>query len=173
MVECNEGVLFIEADADVSLSQLYPHSLIQTQQVKAIHQLFPCHQGCHNSAFEVLTAFIWRCRTIALQLELDKEVRLMCINNVRGKSNPPLLGLGYHGNSSTFPTVVTTVGKFCRNSFRDALDLVKKSKAMTMEEYIQSVADLMVIRGRPCFTTSRSWIVSDVTRVGFKDVDFG
>ncbi|XP_054823741.1 benzyl alcohol O-benzoyltransferase-like [Prosopis cineraria] len=170
----NEYVEVLDNDETISDETMVHHSFFfGPSKLKAIHQLFPHHQGRHHSTFEVLTAFMWRCRTIALELEPDKEVRFMCINNVRGKSNPPLLPPGYYGNAFAFPAVVTTAGKLCRNSFGYALELVKKSKAVTTTEYIQSVADLMVIRGRPCFATSRSWIVSDLTRAGFKDIDFG
>ncbi|KAK4263283.1 hypothetical protein QN277_028719 [Acacia crassicarpa] len=143
-------------------------------ELMAIHKMFPHHHhGPQNSTFEVLTAFIWRCRTIALQLEPDREVRLMCSNNVRGKSNSPLVPPGYYGNAFVFPAVVTTAGKLSRNSLGYALELVKKSKAMATVEYIRSVADLMVIRGRPNLVSTRSWVVSDVRRAGFRDIDFG
>ncbi|XP_028801838.1 benzyl alcohol O-benzoyltransferase-like [Neltuma alba] len=153
---------------------VYDSFFFGPNQLKAIHQLFPHHHHRQNSAFEVLTAFIWRCRTIALQLELDREVRLMCNNNVRSKkSNPSLLPQAYYGNAFVFPAVVTTTGKLCGNPYGYALELVKKSKATATIEYIQSVADLMVMRGRPNHISSRAWQVSDLTRVGFKDIDFG
>ncbi|XP_028769523.1 benzyl alcohol O-benzoyltransferase-like [Neltuma alba] len=153
---------------------VYDSFFFGPNQLKAIHQLFPHHQHHQNSTFEVLTAFIWRCRTIALQLEPHKEVRFMANKNVRGiQSNPPLLPLGYYGNGFVFPAVVTTAEKLCRNSFGYALELVKKSKAMATVEYIQSAADLMVIKGRPSLIPLRAWLVSDVTRAGFEDVDFG
>ncbi|KAL7000538.1 Benzyl alcohol O-benzoyltransferase [Sarracenia purpurea var. burkii] len=48
-----------------------------------------------------------------------------------------------------------------------------KAKADVTEEYIRSLADLMVIKGRSHFTAVRTYVVSDVTRAGFEDVDFG
>ncbi|XP_028801948.1 benzyl alcohol O-benzoyltransferase-like [Neltuma alba] len=153
---------------------VYDSFFFGPNQLKPIHRLFPHHQHHQNSTFEVLTAFIWRCRTIAFRLEPHKEVRFMATRNVRGiQSNPPLLPSGYYGNGFVFPAVVTTAGKLCRNSFGYALELVKKSKAMATVEYIQSAADLMVIKGRPSLTPLRAWAVSDVTRAGFEDVDFG
>ena len=38
---------------------------------------------------------------------------------------------------------------------------------------MKSVADMMVTKGRPHFAVVRSYLVSDLTRVGFYDVDFG
>lgn len=41
------------------------------------------------------------------------------------------------------------------------------------EEYTKSVADLMVIKGRPLHTVPGNYIVSDTTHVWFDEVDFG
>uniref|UniRef100_A0A2K1Y2I8 Uncharacterized protein n=1 Tax=Populus trichocarpa TaxID=3694 RepID=A0A2K1Y2I8_POPTR len=51
----------------------------------------------HCSTFEVLTAFSWSCRTIALQPNPNDEMRTVCIVNARNIFNPPL-ARGYHGN---------------------------------------------------------------------------
>jgi len=53
------------------------------------------------------------------------------------------------------------------------LELVKKTKAIVTQEYMHSVADLMVIKGRPHFTVVRSYLVSDVTHAGLGEVEFG
>ncbi|GAB4854010.1 hypothetical protein Ancab_022592 [Ancistrocladus abbreviatus] len=56
---------------------------------------------------------------------------------------------------------------------RCALELVRKAKAEVIEEYMRLAANLMVTRGRPHFTTVRSYAVFDITRTGFEEVDFG
>lgn len=48
-----------------------------------------------------------------------------------------------------------------------------KAKYSVTNEYVKSVADLMVTRGRPHFVVPGSWFVSDTTCFGVKDVDFG
>ncbi|KAI3677122.1 hypothetical protein L1987_86742 [Smallanthus sonchifolius] len=54
-----------------------------------------------------------------------------------------------------------------------ALELVMKAKSEVTEEYMRSIADLMVIKGPPNFTNVRSYLVSDVRHVGLHDFDFG
>ncbi|PNY03205.1 benzyl alcohol O-benzoyltransferase-like protein, partial [Trifolium pratense] len=82
-------------------------------EVASIRALLPPHQQ-KQSNFEILTACLWRCRTIALQPDSDEEVRIICIVNARGKFNPPLPN-GYYGNTFAFPVAVTTAGKLIEN----------------------------------------------------------
>ncbi|XP_061350570.1 13-hydroxylupanine O-tigloyltransferase-like [Gastrolobium bilobum] len=146
------------------------------KEIASIRELLPHQQVSQPTSFDVLTSFLWRCRTIALQWQNpDQEVRLLCIVNARYgrcKFNPPLPE-GFYGNAFVFPAAVTTVGKLCGRPLGYALELVKKAKDEATEEYVHSVADLMVTKGRPCFTTLGSFMVSDLTKAAFRDVNFG
>ena len=124
------------------------------------------------TTFDLLTACLWRCRTIAIQPKPEEEVRMMTIMNARAKLNPPL-PIGYYGNGFVYPAAITTARKLVENPFEYALELIMKVKSEVTEEYVRSVIDLMVSRGRPLFTVVRSCIVSDVRHLGFEEVDFG
>ncbi|KAM1061516.1 hypothetical protein ACFX2A_026537 [Malus domestica] len=91
-----------------------------------------------------------------------------------GKHHNVRLPLGYCGNAFAFPTAVSKAEPLCKNPLGYALELVKKAKATMNEEYLRSVADLLVLRGRPQYSSTGSYfLVSDNTRAGFGDVNFG
>ncbi|KAF7110371.1 hypothetical protein CFC21_110487 [Triticum aestivum] len=124
-----------------------------------------------SSRFELVAAF-WLARTAALGYGADEEVWLSFIVNARGRRDVPLLE-GFYGNAFAYSVAATTAGELCAGGLGYALELVKKAKSAVTYDYLLSVADLMVLRGRPLFTLSRAYIVSDVSHTGFKSVDFG
>ncbi|KDP39567.1 hypothetical protein JCGZ_02587 [Jatropha curcas] len=125
-----------------------------------------------SSSFDILTACLWRCRTIALQPKPDEEMRIICIVNARNKFNPPI-PKGYYGNCIAYSVAIARAGDLCGNPIGYALELVRKAKTNVTEEYMRSVADLMVVKGRPKFTMVRSFLVSGAAKMRFDEVDFG
>ncbi|KAF5198839.1 Benzyl alcohol o-benzoyltransferase [Thalictrum thalictroides] len=153
MVQAQSSFFFGPEDIAVLRSQVPPH-------------LRKC------SRFEIISACLWRCRTMALSLNPNDEVRLACIVNSRTILNPPL-PVGFYGNAFGFPVARSTAGKLCQNPLGYALELVKKAKADGTEEFMRSTADLLVEKGRLQYVVERTYIISDVTRLGFTDIDFG
>nr|KYP74429.1 Taxadien-5-alpha-ol O-acetyltransferase [Cajanus cajan] len=141
-------------------------------EIAAIRSLLPSDLEQHATTFEVLTSYVWRCRTRALQIDPEEDVRMMCIVDARGKFNPPFPA-GYYGSCFAFPAAVSGAGELCEKPLEYAVGLVQKAREKVSEEYMQSVADLMVSEGRPLFTVVRSCLVLDTTEAGFRDVDFG
>ncbi|TKY45075.1 Benzyl alcohol O-benzoyltransferase [Spatholobus suberectus] len=114
------------------------------KEIASLRALLPHHLATKSTSFEVITACLWRCRTASLKWPNPNQ-----------------------------EAAVTTVGKLLGCPLGYALELVKKAKDEANEEYVQSVADLMAIKGRPCFTRLGSFMVSDLTKSGFTDVNFG
>lgn len=142
-------------------------------EVSAIQRMVPIHRQGRYSSFELLTAFLWRCLTIALRLNPEEEVHVVVNVNTRSKFKP-LLPRGYYGNAIAFAsTARTTAGKLCSNPLGYAIGLVKRAKGNVTEEYMRSLADRIVIKGRPGILVARSYVVSDLRHVGFRGVDFG
>ncbi|KAJ9559107.1 hypothetical protein OSB04_013721 [Centaurea solstitialis] len=140
-------------------------------KVSALRRLVPENlKSC--STFEVIAACLWRCRTIALQIDPKEEMRFFFPFSIRTKLNPPL-PIGYYGNSFILPCVISTAGDLSKKPLSHALELVIKAKSLVSEEYVRSTIDLLVIRGRPLVTIHHSFIVSNLTRMGFSDIDFG
>ncbi|KAL2454759.1 HXXXD-type acyl-transferase family protein [Abeliophyllum distichum] len=100
-------------------------------------------------------------------------VRVSIIINARGKQGMPDIPTGYYGNAFTYPAAVSKAGILCTSPLSYAVHLVQNAKAQMNDEYIKSVADLMVIKKRPKYIVNWNFIVSDITRIGFDKVDFG
>ncbi|KAL5538959.1 hypothetical protein UlMin_042998 [Ulmus minor] len=142
---------------------LDPNNLVQKpfifgpNELNAIRKHLPPQQTC--SQFELLTACLWKCRTLSLQPN-PEDVLVSSPINVRGKHFNLGLPLGYHGNAFAYPAAVTKAELLCKNPLGYAVELVHKAKAemMNNEDYIRSVADLMVIKGRPLYVVNWHFI---------------
>ncbi|KAJ0872589.1 putative benzyl alcohol O-benzoyltransferase [Helianthus annuus] len=117
----------------------------------------------------VLTACIWRCRTIALQPDPEEVMPIIWPVNARKMLNPPL-PIGYYGNVLAFVAAISTTRDLCNKPFAYALELVMKVKS---DVNIKSVSDLMSFKRPLEFTAIRAFGISDLTRVGLDEVDFG
>ncbi|KAJ0084057.1 hypothetical protein Patl1_29412 [Pistacia atlantica] len=143
------------------------------KEIASLRHQLPFHlQNC--STFELITAWLWRCRTIALKPDPDEIVRLSFTASARGKRYNQLIPPGYYGNAFVYPALCSKADDLCRKPLEYAVELVKKAKAEINEEYVRSVADLMVIRGRPKYTSEGYFIVSlIILGLGLMRIDLG
>ncbi|CAI9102052.1 OLC1v1000245C1 [Oldenlandia corymbosa var. corymbosa] len=160
-------VPFKPTDVMVHRTLFFAHS-----DISAVRATLPPILRHNCSKFDVLSASLWRCWTVALNHNPDEEVSFMFSVNCRSRFDPPLPE-GYYGNAIAMPMAVTTVGELINNPLSYAVELVMKAKKEVTEEYMKSLADLMVLRGRPRFATSLNYMLSDLTRIGLDEVDFG
>nr|GLL23024.1 benzyl alcohol O-benzoyltransferase-like isoform X2 [Ipomoea trifida] len=159
--------------ANIPLDKLVHRSFFfGATEISALRRSLPPHL-LKCSRFEVVTACLWRCRTIAMEFDPNEEVRIFGTVNARPRLKNPPVPNGYYGNAFVYPGAKTTAGKVSKNPLAHALELVTNIKSSFTEEYIKSVADLMILKGRPRFTVQGTFIVSDVSRFGLSEVDIG
>lgn len=156
-----------------SKSMIHKTFFFSHKQLLSIgHNLPPSLQNT-CTAFEILTAFLWKCRTISLCLDPFDTVGVSYMVSARGKKGIQVPN-GYYGNAFAFPMVLSEAGLVCDRPLGYALEFVKKIKTQMTLDYMKSVADLMVIKGRPGYNTDvGSFIVADTTRIPFGKIDFG
>ncbi|XP_060196290.1 alcohol acyl transferase 1 allele RGa-like [Lycium barbarum] len=142
------------------------------EEIEAIrNQVSPVHRS--SGRFELLTSFLWRHRTISLNLNPEEIVRLTYFVTARGRFEHLKIPHGYYGNAFAFPAAVSKAGLLSTYPLTYALELIKKAKNQVNEEYFRSMVDFMVIKGRPGITQSWNFAISNTAYVGFDKVDFG
>lgn len=117
-----------EDDAEDNIRQFdamaHRSFFISPKELSNLGAMIPSHLSpC--TTFEVLSACAWRCYTIA------------------SRSNPKAKAC------LQFPVALTTVGELCQNPLGYALELIRDTKAVVTEDYMRSLADVMVIKRQP------------------------
>ncbi|PPS07963.1 hypothetical protein GOBAR_AA12675 [Gossypium barbadense] len=114
------------------------------------------------TTFELITACLWSCRTLAINLDPDEEVRMLCL-------------LMHALNSIPHSPAITTVKSLHGKPLGYAMELIKQAKASVTEEYVKSVAALMVAWGKQIHIPNviGTYMISDLTKAGLEDIDFG
>ncbi|RCV12280.1 LOW QUALITY PROTEIN: hypothetical protein SETIT_2G256400v2 [Setaria italica] len=143
-------------------------------EIAAIRSQAPPALRSATSRFDLVGAFMWRCRTAALRFDPDDLVRLsLFVERARNRSRRPVPP-GYYGNAFAFAAAAAAAGELCRRPFGYALQLLLEAKARASQEgYVQSVASFNAARRRPPFPKARTYLISDVTQAGLLAVDFG
>ncbi|SPT20432.1 unnamed protein product [Triticum aestivum] len=143
------------------------------KEVAALRRHVDTAQPC--TTFELLTAFLWRCRTAALGYCSCQRVRLVLRVDVRGnrrcKLDPPI-PRGYYGNAVLRPMAEAGVEDLCGRPLGHAVGLVRKAKLCATEEHFRSMVDMMASARTDdewLVASRRVFHVSDLTRLGQED----
>lgn len=158
--------------------------LFGQKEIRSIKDQLPLHMqsSASLSKFKLITAFLWRCRTKALNLDkTDEDVTLTFFLNFRGIKSKNFQELklrnGYYGNAVVSIAAVTSGKKLCNSPLCYAVELMTEAKEKVMmngDYYVKSYLDFMAFHGKPGFVKNKgAWVVADSSRVGFHEVDFG
>ncbi|KAK6802903.1 hypothetical protein RDI58_000687 [Solanum bulbocastanum] len=78
--------------------------------------------------FELIVVFIWKYRTIALDINSEENVCLSDAVSVRRGLRKMELPLGYYGNAFATPAAISKAGLLCSKSLTYAVELIKQAK---------------------------------------------
>eukprot|EP00253_Pinus_taeda_P018323 PITA_18323 len=163
-IDCKDGQM-VNMNDMAEISFFFGQKEIELLKRQAVEQ-----GKC--STFDVLWALLWRLRTRSLQLPAEQEVRFIFPMDARPKFEPPLPE-GFYGNAVCLACTKTTAGDLTKKPLSFAVKLIQEAKKSVNNEYVRSVIDLMELKGHPLFTVVGSYAISDCTKIGFQDVDFG
>uniref|UniRef100_A0ACD5VPG9 Uncharacterized protein n=1 Tax=Avena sativa TaxID=4498 RepID=A0ACD5VPG9_AVESA len=137
------------------------------------------HGGSWCSAFEVLVAKAWQSRTRAAGFAPDSDVHLCFAMNARPllHASLPRAGAGFYGNCYYIMRVSAPAGKVAGSSIPDVVKIIKDGKRRMPAEFTRWATGEAGANGGvdPYQITSdyRTLLVSDWTRLGFAEVDYG
>ncbi|VAH73798.1 unnamed protein product [Triticum turgidum subsp. durum] len=137
------------------------------------------HTGSWCSAFEVLVAKAWQSRTRAAGFEPDSTVHLCFAMNARPllHASLPRAGAGFYGNCYYIMRVSAPAGKVSGSTIPEVVKIIKDGKRRMPSEFGRWATGEAGADGGadPYQITSdyRTLLVSDWTRLGFAEVDYG
>nr|CAB3483920.1 unnamed protein product [Digitaria exilis] len=133
--------------------------------------------GVRCSAFDVVVAKAWQSRTRAVGFDADTIVHLCFAMNTRAllRDMLPRGGAGFYGNSYYIMRVSATAGMVARSSVTEVVRIIQEGKRRMPAEFARWAAGEMPVDVDPYRITAdyRTLLVSDWTRLGFAEVDYG
>lgn len=122
------------------------------------------------STFDILTAKLWQCRTRALNLQPESEVKLCFFASVRHLLK---LNKGYYGNS-IFPVKMTAHSeKILNSTIPEVVNLIHEAKERMALEFFKFAKEEIDTDPFQMTFNYESVYVSDWSKLGFVDVDYG
>lgn len=123
------------------------------------------------SSFEVLSAFVWRARTKALNLPPHQQTKLLFAVDGRNKFEPPL-PKGYFGNAIVLTFCVSKAGDLLEKPLSHGVRLVQEAIRRVNDGYMRSAIDYFeVTRARPSLDSTL--LITSWCNLSFETTDFG
>lgn len=153
--------------------------LFGPSDIATLHSHMRGYPANSVTSFELLTAVMWRCRTIALGYKSNQPVRLMITMNARGKWNRhTLIPRGYYGNAHFSPILEATVDELCNQPLANTVELVRKTKLSVTKDCMKSMVDAIALTrqwpppmmDRIYEVSDTKWIATSVTRFGWAEL---
>ncbi|KAL6996909.1 histone H3.1 [Sarracenia purpurea var. burkii] len=123
------------------------------------------------TTFEALSAFVWRARTRALNLNPGQLTKLLFAVDGRTRFDPPI-PKGYFGNGIVLTNSLSPAGELVENPLSSAVKKVQEAVKMVTDSYMRSAIDYFeVTRARPSLTATL--LITTWSRLSFHTTDFG
>lgn len=131
-----------------------------------------CVPSLKCTSFETLAAHTWRSWIRSLNISLPSKlvVKLLFSVNVRAIVDLPQ---GYYGNGFLLACAESTVEELVEGNMHHSVKLVQEAKTRLKDEgYIRSIVDLLEDKTVK-MDLSNSLVISQWSKLGLEDVDFG
>ncbi|XP_072967316.1 acyl transferase 9-like [Typha angustifolia] len=147
---------------------------ISLNSIDNIKNQFATETGQKCSTFDVVTAVIWRCRARAINLAPDAEVRLGFAASTRHLLHDVLPSVeGYYGNC-VYPVGITRSSDEIKNaSLVEIVGLIRDAKEALTTKFVDWMNGGAKDNHYNVPLDYGTLTVSDWSRVGFNEVDFG
>ncbi|KAF9683067.1 hypothetical protein SADUNF_Sadunf05G0173600 [Salix dunnii] len=149
---------------------LVPTSLTFTSS-HIIHLKRQCVPSLKCTAFEALASHTWRSWVRALDLSPSLNVKLLFSVNVRKKLIPEI-PQGYYGNGFVLGCAQTCAKDLVDRNMCHGVRLVQQAKSSLTDDYVRSMIDLLEDKSVKT-DLSTSLVISQWSKLGLEDVDFG
>ncbi|KZV26764.1 omega-hydroxypalmitate O-feruloyl transferase [Dorcoceras hygrometricum] len=136
-----------------------------------LHLKKQCVPSVKCTAFDVLASHTWRCWVTALELPCVSSVKLLFSVNVRKKLMNDIPE-GYYGNGFVLACAEAKAKDLTSPNLHDCVKLVQHAKSVINDEYVKSVVDMLEDKSTMT-DLSTSFVISQWSKLGLEDVDFG
>lgn len=136
-----------------------------------LHLKKQCVPSVKCTTFEVLAYHTWRCWVKSLDLPCFISVKLLFSVNVRKKLMNDMPE-GYYGNGFVLACAEAKVKDLSAPNLHDGVKLVQHVKSTINDEYVKSAIDMLEDKS-VVTDLSASLVISQWSKLGLEDVDFG